>query len=86
MHHDFEVRISGAEAPGDHVPTTLGDFLAVSEDIELTGLAGSDHRLDSKMRSDESHETRDFGLIVLSRRAADDLDSHPVALGRMGAE
>ena len=74
--HAVEIGIPGAEAPGEPVPAALGDPLAVGDDLELTGPARRLHGFDAEALLDEGRETRDLGLVVLSRRAVDDLDSH----------
>ena len=75
--HAVEVRVAGAESPRQQVSAAFRDLLSIGNHIELTGLARCDHRFDAEARSDEGHETRDLGLIVLSRWAVNDFDSHP---------
>jgi hypothetical protein len=74
--HDIEIRITGAKLATDPVPAAFGDSLAVRDHFELTGPAGSRHGLDAEALLDEGRETRDFGLVVLSRRTVHDLDLH----------
>jgi hypothetical protein len=76
FNHALEIGIAGTETPGEPVSTALGNFLAVGDYLELAGLAGSDDGFNAEALLDEGHETRDLGLVVLSRRAVDDLDFH----------
>ena len=69
--------IAGAKAPCEPVPAALGDPLAVSDDLELTGLPRHNDGFNVEALLDKGHETRDLGLVVLSRRAVNDLDLHP---------
>jgi len=76
LDHTFEIRIASAKAPGEPVPTALGNPLAVSDHLELTGLTRRNDGFNVEALFDEGHETRDLGLVVLSRRAVNDLDLH----------
>jgi hypothetical protein len=76
LDHPFEIRIAGAKAAGEPVATAFGNPLAVRDHFELTGLTRREDGLHAEALSDEGHETRDLGLIVLSRRAVNDLDLH----------
>jgi len=40
LDHTFEIRIAGAKAPCEPVPTALGNLLAVRDHLELTVLPG----------------------------------------------
>ena len=72
----LEIGIAGTEAAREPVPATLGDFFTVGEDVELALLSGCGHGFHTQAFLDEGHETRDLGLVVVSRRAVDDLDLH----------
>jgi hypothetical protein len=74
--HAVQVGIAGAEASGQPIPTTLGDPLAVSDNLELAGLPGRKDGFNVEALLDEGHETRDLDLVILSRRAVNDLDLH----------
>ena len=78
LDHDIEIGIAGAKAPSEPVPAAFGDSLAVRDHLELTDPARSSHGLNAEALLDEGHETRDLGLIVLSRRAVHNLDLHSV--------
>jgi hypothetical protein len=78
LHHAIEIGIAGAKAPCEPVPAALGNLLAVSDHLELTGFPRSRDGFNVKAPLDEGHETRDLGLVVLSRRAVNDLDLHSV--------
>jgi hypothetical protein len=80
LDHAVEIGITGAKAPGEPVPTALGNPLAVSDDLELTGLARHRDSINVEALLDEGHETRDLGLVVLSCRAVNDLDLHSILL------
>ena len=80
LDHALEIGITGAKAPGEPVPTALGNPLAVSDDLELTGLTRHGDSINVEALLDEGHETRDLGLVVLSRRTVNDLDLHSVLL------
>ena len=93
LDHNIEIRITGAKLASDPVPAAFGDALAVRDDLELTGPAGSRHGVDADVLLDEGHETRDLSLVILSRWAIHDLDLHsllrsvqysPRGGGRMG--
>ena len=80
----------GAKAPSEPVPAALGNPLAVNDNLELTGLTRHNDGFNVEALLDEDHETRDFGLVVLSPRAVNDLGSfccpitswsHPVVVG-----
>jgi hypothetical protein len=76
LDHAIEIGIAGAEAPREPVPTALGNPLAVSDDLELTGLPRRNDGFNVEALFDEGRETRDLGLVVLSCRAVNDLDLH----------
>ena len=76
LDHTFEIRIAGAKAPCEPAPTALGNPLAVSDHLELTELTGRNDGFNAEALLDEGHETRDLGLVVLSRRAVNDLNLH----------
>ena len=76
LDHTFEIRIAGAKPPCEPVPTALGNPFAVSDHLELTGLTRRNDGFNVEALLDEGHETRDLGLVVLSRRAVNDLDLH----------
>ena len=76
LDHTFEIRVAGSKAPCEPVPTALGNPLAVSDHLELTGLTRRNDGFNVEALFDEGHETRDLGLVVLSRRAVNDLDLH----------
>ena len=76
LDHTFEIGIAGAKAPCEPVPTALGNLLAVSEHLELAGLTRRKDCFNVEALFDKGHETRDLGLVVLSRRTVNDLDFH----------
>jgi hypothetical protein len=76
LDHTFEIGIAGAKAPSEPVPTALGNLLAVSDHLELTGLTRRKDGFNAEALFDKGHETRDLDLVVLSRRAVNDLDLH----------
>jgi hypothetical protein len=76
LDHTFEIRIAGAKAPCKPVSTALRNLLAVSDHLELTGLTKRKDGFNVEALFDEGHETRDLDLVVLSRRAVNDLDLH----------
>jgi hypothetical protein len=76
LDHIIEIGIAGAKAPCEPVPTALGNPLAISDNLELTGLPGLKDSFNIKALFDEGHETRDLALVVLSCRAVNDLDLH----------
>ena len=78
LDHAIEIRIAGPKLPSEPVPTAFGDSLAIRDHLELTGLARCNHRFKVEALLDEGHETRDLGLVVLSRRAVYDFDLHSV--------
>ena len=78
LDHGIEIGIAGAEASCEPVSTALGDPLAVSDNLELTGLPRCKDDFNVEALLDEGRETRDLGLVVLSCRAVNDLDLHYV--------
>ena len=46
------------------------------EHFELSGLAGLKDGFHAEALFDQGHETRDLGLVVVSRGAVDDFDLH----------
>jgi hypothetical protein len=76
LDHTFEIGIAGAKAPSEPVPTALGNLLAVSDHLELTGLTRRKDGFNAEALFDKGHETRDLDLVVLSRRTVNDLDLH----------
>jgi hypothetical protein len=76
--HAIEVGIASAKAPCQPVPTALSYPLAVSDNLELTGLPLPEDGFNVEPLLDEGHETRDLDFIVLSRRTVNDLDLHSV--------
>jgi len=76
LDHSIEIWIAGAKAPGQPVATPLSDPLAVSDNLELAGLARRKDGFNVEALLNEGHETRDLGLVVLSCRAVNDLDLH----------
>ena len=76
LDYTFEIRIAGAKAPCEPVPTALGNLLAVSDHLELTGLTRRKDGFNAEAFFDKGHETRDLDLVVLSRRTVNDLDLH----------
>jgi len=79
LHHAIEIGIAGAKSPCEPVPAAFGNLLAVGDHLELTGLTGGSDGFKVEAPLDEGHETRDLGLVVLSRRAVNDLDLHSVS-------
>jgi len=78
LDHAIEIGIAGAKAPCELVSTALGYPLAVSDNLELTGLTRRNDGFNVEAILNEGHETRDLGFVVLSRRAVNDLDLHSV--------
>jgi len=78
LDHAIEIGIARAKAPCQPIPTALGNLLAVSDNLELTGLPRRNDGFNVEAILDEGHETRDLGLVVLSCRAVNNLDLHPV--------
>lgn len=72
----IEIRVASAKFTREPVPTPLRNPLAVRDHLELSGLTGGKDRLNAQALLDESHETRDLDLIVLSRRAVNDFNLH----------
>ena len=58
-----EIRIAGANAPSDHVPTAFGDPPAGRDHVELAGAARLRDGFDAEALPDAGHETRDLGLL-----------------------
>ncbi|MGA7295400.1 MAG: hypothetical protein WBW53_18780 [Terriglobales bacterium] len=76
LDHTFQIRIASAKAPCEPVPTAFRNPFAVSDHLELTNLARRQDSFNIELLFDEDHETRDLCLVVLSRRAVNDLDLH----------
>ena len=76
LDHVLEIGIAETKAPCEPVSTALGNHLAVSDNLELTGLPRRNDGFDAETLLDEGRETRDLGFVVLSRRAVNDLDLH----------
>ena len=76
LDHAIKIGIAGAKAPCEPVPTALGNRLAVSDHLELTGLTRRKDGFNAEALFDEGHETRDLDLVVLSRRTVNNLDLH----------
>ena len=76
LDHAIEIGIAGAKAPCEPVPTALCNPLAVSDNLELTGLPRRNNGFNVEALLDEGRETRDLGSVVLSCRAVNDLDLH----------
>jgi hypothetical protein len=78
LDHAIEIAIAAAKSPCEPVPTSFGDTLAVRDHVELTGGTSRTDGFNAQALLDEGHETRDLGLVVLSRRAVNDFDLHSV--------
>lgn len=78
LDHAIEIGIAGAKASRQPVPAALSDPLAVREHVELTGVTRPTDGFNVQALLDEGHETRDFGVVVLSRRAVNDFNLHSV--------
>jgi hypothetical protein len=74
--HAIETGIAGAKASRDPVPAARRDPLAVRQHIKLAMLTRRANGLDVQAPLDQGHETRDLGLVVLSRRTVNYLDLH----------
>ena len=61
LDHAIEIGIAGAEAPCQPVPIALGDPLAISDNLELTGLPTRKDGFNVEALLDEGRETRDLG-------------------------
>lgn len=68
----IQIRVAAAEAASEPVPAAFRDFLAVSEHVELPGLARCAKHFNIQTLLDLGHETRDLGLVILSRWAVND--------------
>jgi hypothetical protein len=79
LYNVIEIGIAGAETPCEPVPTSLGNPFAVRDHLELTGFPRRHDRINAEALLDERHETRDFDLVVLSRRAVNDFDLHSLS-------
>jgi hypothetical protein len=79
LDHAIQVGITGAKPSREPVPAALGYPFAVSDNLELTSLAWHNDGFNVEAPLDEGYETRNLGLVVLSRRAMNDLDLHFVA-------
>lgn len=78
LNNGIEVRITGAKAPRKPVAAAFGDHFAVSRHLELAGPAGNLRSINTQASLDHGHETRDFGIVVFSSRAMNDLNFHEV--------
>jgi hypothetical protein len=78
LDHAIQFGIACPKFPCKPVPTALGNLLAVSDHLELPGLARRNDGFNAEALLDKGHETRDLGVVVLSRRAMNDLDLHSV--------
>lgn len=76
LDHTFQIGIASAKAPCEPVSAAFRDPCTVSDHRELTDLARRKDGVNIEALFDEGHETRDLGLVVLSRRAVNDLDLH----------
>lgn len=76
LDHTFQIRIASAKASSEPVPTAFRNPFAVSDHLELTNLARRKDGIHIEALFDEGHETRDLCLVVLSRRAVNDLNLH----------
>jgi xanthine/CO dehydrogenase XdhC/CoxF family maturation factor len=76
LDHAFEIGIASAKAARKPVSTALGDPLAISENLELTGAPRISDSLNAEALLDEGHETRDLSAVVVSGGAMNDLDLH----------
>jgi hypothetical protein len=78
LNQALKIGIAGAEFLCEPVSAALRNPLAVRDHLKLASLTGPEDGLDAEALLDEGHETRDLDLIVLSRRAVNDFDLHPV--------
>jgi hypothetical protein len=74
--HAIEIGIACAKLLREPVAAALGNYFAVRDYLELTGLTRRKHRINSQSLLDEGHETRDLNLIVLSCWTVNDFDFH----------
>jgi hypothetical protein len=81
LNYALELGIAGAKAARQPIAATLGNLLAVSNHVELTGPARRKHGVYVEALLNEGHETRDLRAVVLSGRTVDDLDFHSVPPG-----
>ena len=72
----FQIGITSAETPREPVSAALRDRLPIGDHLELPGLTWRPHRFNAQTFFDHGHETRDLGIVVLSRWAVNDLDLH----------
>lgn len=71
-----EVGISGAELAREPVSAAGGNFFAVGEHVELTGIAWREDWVDAEPFLDEGRETRDLRGVVVSGGTVNDFDFH----------
>ena len=76
LDHAIQIGIARTKASCEPVPAALCNFLAVSDNLELTSLPRCNDGFSVEALLDEGHETRDLGLVVLSGRAVNNLDLH----------
>lgn len=74
LDHTLKIRIATAKASCEPIPTLLGNPLAISDNLELTGLPELEDCFYSKTLFDEGHETRGLGLVVQSCRAVNSIE------------
>jgi len=74
--HAIEIGITAAKAPCKPVPAALCNPFAVRDHHELTRLTRCNDSVNVQALLDEGRETRDLGLVVLSRRTVNDFDLH----------
>jgi len=78
LDHPIEIGVTGAKFSREPVAAAFGNFLAVRDHFELSGLTGREDGFHVQVLPDEGHETRDLNLVILSRRAVKDLNLHCV--------
>jgi hypothetical protein len=74
----IEIGVSRSKFPREPISTALGNPLAVRDHLELTGLTRRNDGFNAQAFLDEGRETRDFGIVVLSSRAVNDFNLHPM--------
>ena len=80
LYQAIEIGVAGSKSPREPISTALGNPLAASDHVELTGLTRCNDGFNVQALLDEDRETRDPGIVVLSRRVVNDFDLHSVLL------
>lgn len=76
VNDEVEVGIAGAQASRKPVAAALSNRLTVGDHLKFAGLTGNLRSVNPQTVFNHGHETRDFGNIVSSRQAVNDLNFH----------